>query len=87
MDDLLLAGASKPDINRIKAALSKWFKISDLGACYFYLGMEVIRDRPRRTLWLSQKAYIEKVLQDYGFGSYKPVTIPMETSSRLVPAD
>ena len=87
VDDLLLAGASKADIDRIKAALSERFKMSDLGACHFYLGMEVIRDRPRRTLRLSQKAYIEKVLQDHGFGSYKPVTTPMETSSRLVPAD
>jgi hypothetical protein len=50
MDDLLLARASKADINRIKAALSKRFKILDLGACYFYLGIEVIRDYPRRTL-------------------------------------
>jgi hypothetical protein len=62
VDDLLLIGASKPDINKIKAALSKRFKMLDLGACYFYLGIEVICDRPRRTLRLSQKAYIEKVL-------------------------
>lgn len=87
VDDLLIAGASKPDIDKIKASLSERFKMSDLGACHFYLGMEVIRDRPRRTLRLSQKAYIEKVLQDHGFGSCKPVSTPMETSSRLVPAD
>ena len=87
MNDLLITGASKPDINRIKAALSKRFKILDLRACHFYLGIEVIRDCPRRILWLSQKAYIEKVLQDHGFGSCKPVSTPIETSSRLVPAD
>jgi hypothetical protein len=62
IDDLLLTRASKADINRIKAALNKWFKILDLGVYYFYLGIEVIRDYPRRTLWLSQKAYIKKVL-------------------------
>jgi hypothetical protein len=45
--------------------------MSDLGAYHFYLRIEVIRDRPRRTLRLSQKAYIEKVLQDHGFGSYQ----------------
>ena len=27
------------------------------------------------------------MLQDHGFGSCKPVTTPIETSSRLVPAD
>jgi hypothetical protein len=87
IDDLLIAGVSKPDINKIKASLSERFKMSDLRAYHFYLGMEVIRNRPRRTLRLSQKAYIEKVLQDYGFGSYKPVSTPIETSSRLVPTD
>lgn len=46
IDDFLIAGASKPDINRIKAALSERFKISDLGAYHFYFGMEVIRNRP-----------------------------------------
>jgi hypothetical protein len=50
IDDLLLARASKADINRIKATLSKRFKILDLGVYYFYLGIEVICNRPRRTL-------------------------------------
>jgi hypothetical protein len=87
VDDLLIAGASKSAIDQIKASLSKRFKMTDLGACHFYLGMEVTRDRPRRTLRLSQAAYIQKVLQEHGFGACKPVTTPMETSSRLVPAD
>ena len=62
VDDLLIAGASKPDIDRLKTALSDRFKMTDLGACHFYFGIEVIRDRPRRVLRLSQTAYIEKVL-------------------------
>jgi hypothetical protein len=87
VNDLLIAGASKSAINQIKASLSKRFKMTDLGACHFYLSMEVTRDRPRRTLRLSQAAYIQKVLQEHGFGACKPVTTPIETSSRLVPAD
>ena len=53
MDDLLIARESIKNINALKAALSKKFKISDLGACYFYLGIEVIRDRSCRELQLS----------------------------------
>jgi hypothetical protein len=53
INDLLLASASKPDINKIKDSLKERFKILDLGAYYFYLGIEVIHDRPRRTLRLS----------------------------------
>jgi hypothetical protein len=88
VDDLLLAGASKPDIDKIKDSLKERFKMSDLGACHFYLGMEVIRDRPRRTLRLSQTAYLRKVLQDFGMEHCNDkITTPMETSSRLMPAD
>jgi Reverse transcriptase (RNA-dependent DNA polymerase) len=86
VDDLLIAGASKPDIDKIKDNLKQRFKISNLGACHFYLGMEVIRDRPRRTLRLSQTAYLRKVLQDFGMEHCSGVTTPMETSSRLMPA-
>jgi hypothetical protein len=88
VDDLFLAGASKPDIDKIKDSLKQRFKMSDLGACHFYLGMEVIRDRPRRTLRLSQTAYLRKVLQDFGMEHCNDkITTPMETSSRLMPAD
>jgi hypothetical protein len=62
VNDLLLTSASKPDINKIKDSLKERFKMLDLGACHFYLGIEVIRDRPRRTLRLSQTAYLRKVL-------------------------
>ena len=46
IDDLLLASASKLNIDKIKDSLKQRFKISDLGAYYFYLRIEVIRDRP-----------------------------------------
>ena len=36
--------------------------MSDLGVYHFYLRIEVIRDRPRRTLRLSQTVYLRKVL-------------------------
>jgi hypothetical protein len=50
LNNLLLASASKLDINKIKNSLKKRFKILDLGAYYFYLRIEVIHDYPRRIL-------------------------------------
>jgi Reverse transcriptase (RNA-dependent DNA polymerase) len=88
VDDLLIAGASMPDINKVKDSLKQRFKMSDLGACHFYLGMEVVRNRPHRTLKLSQTAYLEKVLRDFNMANCNnKVTTPMETSSRLMPAE
>jgi len=62
--------------------------MSDLSPCHFYLRIEVIRDRPRRTLRLSQTAYLRKVLQDFDIKHCNDkIKTPMETSSRLMPTE
>jgi hypothetical protein len=86
MDDLLIAGDSKTNISTLKNALSDYFKILDLGACYFYLNMEIIYNCPRRTLRLSQETYFHKVFSDHNIENYYSVKTPIKTSSRLIPA-
>jgi hypothetical protein len=53
MNDLFIISDSKTNISTLKNTLSDYFKILDLSACYFYLGMEIIRNRPRRIFQLS----------------------------------
>ena len=55
VDDLLIAGPSKEEIQKLKKALSKRFDMTDLGPCSYYLGMTITRDRKNRTIRLSQK--------------------------------
>jgi hypothetical protein len=50
IDDLLIVSDSKANISTLKNTLSDHFKILDLGTCYFYLGIEIIHDRPCKTL-------------------------------------
>ena len=40
--------------------------MKDLGDAYFVLGIQILRDRSRGILGLSQKSYIEKVLERFG---------------------
>jgi hypothetical protein len=87
VDDLLITGDSRENIDIIKKSLSSHFHMSDLGPCHFYLGMEVIRDRPRRSLRLSQTAYLRKVLEDNGMSTCSTVNTPMEPTIQLLPAD
>jgi hypothetical protein len=85
VDDLLIAGPDLEELKGLKAALSKRFEMTDLGECRYYLGMEIIRDRRNRTIRLSQRGYISKILDDFGFGEMKPVSTPMDTS-KIEPA-
>ena len=41
VDDLLIAGPSKEEIQELKNALSNRFQMTDLGPCSYYLGMAV----------------------------------------------
>ncbi|KJK73492.1 hypothetical protein H634G_11271 [Metarhizium anisopliae BRIP 53293] len=59
--------------------------MTDLGHCSYYLGMTVARDRKNRTIRLSQKGYIEKVLKDFGMCEAKPQYTPMKTDQIETP--
>jgi len=88
VDDLLMVGPSKANISMIKAKLSERFHMTDLGPCKYYLGMEVTRDRQNRTLKLSQRSYLEKVLRDFGmWDCNKKHDTPIDTHTKLQKAE
>ena len=76
VDDMLIAAKKKYDIQKLKGLLSAEFEMKDLGAARKILGMEIIRDRERRKLFLSQRSYIQKVLARFGMSSSKPIDTP-----------
>ncbi|KAK3037862.1 hypothetical protein RJ639_031222 [Escallonia herrerae] len=53
------------DVNGLKEQLKREFEMKDLGATKRILEMEIQRDRPAGILYLSQKKYIERVLQRF----------------------
>lgn len=63
VDDMLIAGSDMSEIEEIKRDLSGRFEMKDLGDAKRILGMDIIRDRRRGTLWLTQQDYISKVLK------------------------
>lgn len=87
VDDVLVTGPNRADIQRIKDALNAKFHMTDLGPCAYYLGMTVTRDRINRTIRLGQAGYVERVLRDNGMWDAKPVATPMETTIKLEPAE
>ena len=68
---------------RLKSLLHKEFEMKDLGADKKILGMEIHRDRETRKLWLSQKNYIRKVLENFSMLDAKLVSTPLANHFRL----
>ena len=83
VDDMLIAGPDLARIEELKGRLSECFEMKDLGPANQILGMRIIRDRSARRLRLSQKAYIEKILEKFGMEKAKPVGSPFASHFKL----
>ena len=79
VDDLLVVGPSKRDIAHVKRSLGNRFDMSDLGHCHQYLGIHVRRDRATRSIYLNQRSYIEKFLQDHDMWDVKTAVTPIDS--------
>ncbi|CAL9237692.1 unnamed protein product [Arabidopsis halleri] len=76
-------GISPVEGVKLKDLLSAEFEMKDLGAAKKILGMEILRDRSQNKLFLSQKGYIQKVLNIFGMLSAKPVDTPFAVNIHL----
>lgn len=86
VDDLLLAGPNMTAISEVKRLLGEKFHMEDMKACSYYLGMQITRDRANRTIKLSQKGYLERIIKDFNLWDCNVTDTPMETSPKhMVP--
>ncbi|KAK9127709.1 hypothetical protein Syun_016506 [Stephania yunnanensis] len=83
VDDMIVAGNSMKYISTLKAQLAREFDMKDLRAVNQILGMTVIRERTERKVWLSQRHYVEKILQRFNMKNAKPVCTPFPTRLKM----
>ena len=83
VDDMLITAKSKTDIDAFKVVLSSEFEMKDLGVTKKILGMEIWRDRNAGLLYVSQKKYIEKLLQSFQMENSKLVSTPLAAHFKL----
>ena len=57
--------------------------MKDLSCAKKILGMEILRDRKRGKLWLTQEKYIERVLTKFSMEDAKIVSTPMAQHFKL----
>ena len=69
VDDMLIVGDNKQDIEKLKRKLSKEFEMKDLVAAKQIIGMRITRNDG--VLRLAQKEYVKKVLSRFSMGEAK----------------
>ena len=70
-------------IKKLKVELSTEFEMKDLGAVTKILGIQIIRDRDSKILYLSQTDYVKKLLARFKMEDSKPVTTPLSVHFQL----
>jgi hypothetical protein len=81
VDDIILAGNSMAEFDRIKAVLDTAFKIKNPGQLKYFLGLEVAHSKEGITI--SQRKYCLDLLKDSGLLGCKPANTPLDTSIKL----
>ncbi len=84
VDDLILAARSREKLIRLKERLMKIFKMKELGNLNFILGIEVIRNREKGEIKLSQRDYIKTILKRFNAENLSSRVSPLDSSLRLL---
>ncbi|CAI5983428.1 unnamed protein product [Closterium sp. NIES-64] len=89
VDDLVFATADTAGLAYVKSELQKRHTCTDLGELRSYLGLQITRDRARRTITLTQSHMVQQVLQRFGFTYSSPQATPLPTHHSLsaLPSD
>lgn len=81
VDDLLLTGNNKNEIELFKQEMTMKFEMTDMGLLCYYLGIEVIQNK--EGIMLNQTAYAKKLLNVAGLKDCNETQVPMEPGLKL----
>ncbi|CAI7829862.1 unnamed protein product, partial [Closterium sp. NIES-54] len=89
VDDLVFATSHTAGLAHVKSELQKRHTCTDLGELRSYLGLQISRDRARRTITLTQSHMVQQVLQRFDFTYSSPQATPLSTRHSLsaLPSD
>lgn len=83
VDDIVLL-AQKGDrsyLKATKACLMELYEMRDLGELHWFLGLQTLRDRPQRQIWIGQDTYIDKITWRFNLESHPKAWTPLSTTA------
>ena len=86
VDDLAIVGSFEHTA-KLRDYLAAEFKMKDIGKIKTFLGVLVERNRAQRTISLSNKAYLEKILSKHGMVDCNSVSTPQQPGLHLKPLE
>ncbi|PKI70590.1 hypothetical protein CRG98_009095 [Punica granatum] len=81
VDDLLVTGSDKNQVELLKKDLMKVFEMTDLGKMAYFLGMEI--QQTEKGIFVCQKKYLKEILKRFGMEECKSIGTPMNLKEKL----
>lgn len=81
VDDMIIASNNGGALEIFKSYLASCFKMKDLGAVKYFLGIEV--SRSSKGFYLSQRKYALEIVSETGLLGAKPASFPLEQNNKL----
>ena len=81
VDDLIITGPNRANIDAFKQEMMNSFSMSDLGLLSYYLGIQVTQEKG--VITLCQSSYTLKILEQAGMKGCNPCHVPMENRLKL----
>nr|XP_028957500.1 uncharacterized protein LOC114824513 [Malus domestica] len=83
VNDILLASFDMSLLQLTKSMLTQNFDMKDLGEARFVLGIEIIRDRAKKSLGLFQRQYIDRVTKRFNMDKCSNGELPIGKGDKL----
>jgi len=87
VDDMVIISADAQAIERIVQGIKALWAIKDLGPVNQILGLQVSRDRQRRTLRINQEQYIRATIEKFRLSEAKATQLPVTDRNSLYKAN
>ena len=82
-DDMAVTGNTIEAIHWVKERFKERFEVSDLGEIKWLLGHEVKYNKTARTLSISQRMYIDSLVERFELSNANSISMPMEPGTIL----
>src|SRR5215813_12907703 len=83
VNDILLIGNDVKILSDVKTRLANQFQMKDLGEASYVLRIQILQDRKKRLLAMSQASYIDKILVRFGMQNSKKGNFPFRHEIHL----
>jgi hypothetical protein len=86
VDDIIITGPRKVDVDAAIEQIMKAFTVTGLGDVSYYLGMKISRDIDGLSIRLTQEAYIRRILDTVDPKAVKTAHTPMQEGNKYYKA-